>query len=113
MTIKLGKYSFTGPFSSFDKVKDRSGVYAIVCKVDNEYFLFDVGESLKLRTSIENHYKKESWIKNGNGQLTIYAHYTPFLNQKGRIRIEHELRELFHPEFKVEKNIGYLQGFCY
>lgn len=103
MIIKLGKYSFTGPFESNDKIKDRSGVYAIVCKVDNEYFLLDVGESLKLRARIENHYKKECWTKNSNGQLTIYAHYTPFLNQQGRIRIEQELRELFHPDFKMGK----------
>jgi hypothetical protein len=42
LAIKLGKYSFAGPISSIDKLKDRSGVYAIVCIVDNEYFLTDV-----------------------------------------------------------------------
>jgi hypothetical protein len=107
MTIKLGKYSFTGPFESIDKIKDRAGIYAIVEEVDNEYFLMDVGESLKLRTRIENHYKRDSWINNCNGKLTIYSRYTPFLNQQGRIRIEEELRELFHPDFKMEKKIGF------
>ena len=53
MAIKLGKYLFTGPVESIDKLKDRSGVYAIVCKVDSEYFLIDVGESSKLRTRIK------------------------------------------------------------
>ena len=38
MAIKLGKYSFTGPFASIDEIKDRSGIYAIVCKVDAEFF---------------------------------------------------------------------------
>jgi hypothetical protein len=113
MAISLGKHSFTGPFESIDEIKDRSGLYAIVCKVDNEYFLFDVGESLKLRTKIKNRYKTECWTKNNNGQLAFYAHYTPFLSQKGRIRIEQELRELFRPEFKVDKKLGYLQGICY
>jgi hypothetical protein len=106
MSIKLGKYLFTGPFESIDKIKDRSGVYAIVDEVDNEYFLMDVGESIKLRTRIENHYKNASWLKYCNGKLTIYACYTPFLNQQGRIRIEKELRELFHPDFKVDNKIG-------
>jgi len=110
MTIKLGKYSFTGPFASIDKIKDRSGVYAIVYEVDNEYFLMDVGESIKLRTRIENHRRKDCWIKSCNGKLTIYAHYTPFLNQQGRIRIEQELREIFRPDFKMEKKIGYTEG---
>jgi hypothetical protein len=106
MSIKLGKYSFTGPFASVDQVKDRSGVYAIVCTVDGEYFLLDIGESLKLRTRIENYDKKDCWSKYCNGRLTIYAHYTPFLKQQDRIIIEHELRELFRPDCKMEKKIG-------
>lgn len=110
MAIKLGKYSFTGPFETIDKIKDRSGVYAIVDEVNNEYFLMDVGESLKLRTRIENHYKRDSWMKNCNGRVTIYCHFTPFLNQQGRIRIEKELRDLFHPDFKMEKKIGFPEG---
>jgi hypothetical protein len=107
MPIKLGKYSFKGPVASIDKVKDRSGVYAIVCKVNGEYFVTDVGESSKLRTRIENHDKKDCWTKNCNGQLTIYVHYTLFLKQPGRILIEKELRELFHPDCKIDKKVGF------
>jgi hypothetical protein len=105
MAIKLGKYSFTGPVASTDKLKDRSGVYAIVCKVDNEYFLTDVGESSKLRTRIENYGKNDCWTKDCKGQLTIYVHYTLFLKQPGRIHIEQELRELFHPGCETDKII--------
>ena len=110
MAIKLGKYSFTGPFASIDKIKDRSGVYAIVCTVDGEYFLLDVGESLKMRTRIENHDKKDCWVKNCNGKLSIYAHYTPFMKQQGRIQIEKELRELFQPDCKMDTKIGFPEG---
>jgi hypothetical protein len=105
MSIKLGKYSFTGPVSSIDKVKDRPGVYAIVCKVDSEYFLIDVGESSRLRTRIENHDRKGCWRENCNGKLTIYIHYTLFLKQPGRRLIEQELRELFHPDCKIDDKI--------
>ena len=38
MAIKLGKYSFHGPTKSIDEINERSGVYAIVCKKDNEFF---------------------------------------------------------------------------
>ena len=107
MAIKLGKYSFTGPVASIDKIKDKSGIYAIVCKVNGEYFVIDVGESSKLRTRIENHDQKDCWTKNCNGQLTIYVHYTTFLKQKGRILIEHELRELFHPDCKIDRKVGF------
>jgi len=110
MSIKLGHYSFIGPFTSVDEIKDRSGIYAIVCTTDGEYFLLDVGESLKLRTRIENHNKKDCWIKNCNGTLSVYAHYTPFLKQHGRIFIEQELRELFQPDCKMDKKIGFTEG---
>ncbi len=105
MSIKLGKYSFTGPIAFRDKIRDKAGIYAIVCSVDSEYFLVDVGESSRLRTRIENHDKKDCWIKNCSGQLLIYVHYTPFLKQQARIHIEQELRELFHPGCKMENNI--------
>ncbi len=107
MSIKLGKYSFNGPILSIDKLKERAGIYAIVCKIDNEYFLIDVGESSKLRTRIENHDKKDCWIKNCNGQVIIYVHYTTFLNQQSRISIEQGLRDLFHPDCKMDKRIGF------
>jgi len=105
MAIKLGKYSFAGPITQSDNIRDKSGVYAILCNVDSEYFLIDVGESSRLRTRIETHDKKDCWIKNCTGQLLIYVHYTPFLKQQSRIHIEHELRELFHPGCKMETKI--------
>jgi len=110
MAIKLGHYSFSGPFTSIDEIKDKSGVYAMVCILEGEYFLLDLGESLKLRTRIENHDKKDCWTKHCNGKLRIYAHYTPFLKQKGRILIEQELRELFHPDCKMDTKIGFAEG---
>ena len=107
MTIKLGKYSFAGPSESIDEIKDRSGIYAIVCKKDNEFFLLDIGESPKLRTRIENHDKKDCWVKNCKGQLTIYVHYTPFFKQKRRKFIEQEIRELFLPGCESDKKIWF------
>ncbi len=38
MGIKLGKHSFTGPIASIDDLKDKSGVYAVICNVDNDFF---------------------------------------------------------------------------
>lgn len=101
--MRLGKYSFTGPIASIDKIKDRSGVFAIVCKVDTEYFLIDVVESSKLRTKIGDKGKKNCWISSCNGQLLIFVHYTMFSKQQKRVQIEQELRELFQPPCKAEK----------
>ena len=105
MAIKLGHHSFYGPVTSVDKIRARSGVYTIVCNVEREYFLVDVGESSRVRTRIENHENKDCWTKNCTGQLQIYVHYTPFLKQKERIHIEQELRELYQPECKMDNKI--------
>ena len=105
MAFKLGKYLFSGPYTSTDDLKDRSGVFDIVCKVDTEYFLLDVGESLKLRTRIENNDKKDCWIKNCKGQLLVFVRYTPFLKQQKRLHIEQELRELYQPDCGTEKKV--------
>jgi hypothetical protein len=107
MSICLGNYSFSGPVESIDKIKNLPGIYAIVCIVEGEYFLIDVGESSKLRTKIENHCKTECWTKNCKGQLAIFIHYTVLLKQRERIFIEQELRELFHPDCKAEKKIWF------
>lgn len=105
MAFKLGNYLFVGPHTSIDSLKDWSGVYAIVCKTETEYFLLDVGESSKVRTRIENHDKKECWIKNCKGQLTIFVHYTPFVKQHKRIFIEKELRNLYNPTCYTDRKI--------
>lgn len=101
MAIKLGKYSFTGPVKSIDKIKNRSGVYAIVCFLDNEYFLTDVGEGSKLRTSIETYDKQDCWTEHCKGQLMIFVHYTPFISKEKRIYMVQELSELFHPDCAI------------
>ena len=105
MAIKLGKYSFDGPFASIDKLKDRAGIYAIICIVDREFFLLDVGESSRMRTRIENHEKKSAWVKKCHGDLTIFVHYTPFLEQDGRALIEKEIRELYHPTIETDVKV--------
>lgn len=107
MTISLGNFTFSGPIESIDKIRDLPGIYAIICVVENEYFLVDVGESSKLRTKIENHDNKDCWTENCKGQLEIFIHYTVFLKQRGRILIEQELRDLFHPDCESEKKIWF------
>jgi hypothetical protein len=107
MGFNLGKYSFNGPVSSIGKIRNRSGLYAIVCEEDREYFLMDIGESSSLRTRIENNDKKKCWIKKCNGQLLIFIRYTPFLKQQGRKRVKDEIKKVFTPACKLDENIWF------
>jgi hypothetical protein len=88
MSIIVGNYHFEGPYKSMNYREDRSGVYAIQNKVDNNYYLLDVGERSEVKTRVENHDRKDCWKKNCAGILTVSGFYTPNLQQPGRKLIE-------------------------
>ncbi len=96
MSIKIGKYTFKGTYTSTERLEDRSGVYAIVCKKD-KLSLIDVGESAKVKTRVETHERKDCWEKNCQGTLLYAVHYTPNLHQQGRKEIEKEIRKEYNP----------------
>lgn len=95
MTIKIGKHSFDGPYSSTDSLEDRSGVYAILCKREKEYHLLDVGESAEVKERVDTHDRKGCWEENCDATLTYAVHYTPNLQQPGRKEIEQEIRDQY------------------
>lgn len=97
MSITVGNYSFEGPYTSTDKLEDRSGVYAILYYLDEKYYLIDVGESSEVKTRIDNHDRRDCWTKNCKGTLTLSVYYTPNLQQPGRKLVEQELRTLYNP----------------
>lgn len=97
MTITIAGYSFNGPFSSSSSLEDRSGVYAILCKKDNEnYSLVDVGESATVKSRVETHERKPCWSRNCNSTLNVAVLYTPHLHQSGRIEIEQKIRAKYN-----------------
>jgi hypothetical protein len=97
MAIIIGKYLFEGPFPSTSNLKDRSGVYAIFCNVNNKYFLMDFGENSQVKTCIENNDRKERWTNTCLGTLFFFVYYTPNLQQTDRKLIEQELRQQYKP----------------
>ena len=95
--IKIGKHTFEGPYTSTDNLKDRSGVYAIICQNNGKNYVIDVGESAEVKTRIETHDRENCWERNCRGTLAVSVYYTPHLQQSGRMAIEHELRRQYNP----------------
>jgi len=96
MSIKIGRYSFEGPYTSTANLEDRSGVYAILCKKEgNNYVLVDVGESATVKSRVESHDRKDCWKRNCKSTLTVAVCYTPNLQQPGRMAMEQEIRKQF------------------
>jgi len=98
MSIKIDKYDFEGPYSDTSSLEDRSGVYVILdYRDDGKHYVLDVGESAQVRTRVENHDRKDCWDLNREGNLRFAVHYTPGLQQAGRMAIEQEIRDKYNP----------------
>jgi len=67
MAIRIGAYSFDGPYASTAQLVDRAGVHVILTlSWANQYQVVDVGESATVRSRIENHDRKSCWKSNVN-----------------------------------------------
>ena len=95
MSISVGDYVFEGPYNSTENLKNNSGVYVIVCKRWEEYYLIDVGESKEVKNRIENHDRVECWKKNCDSELMVAVLYTPNKQKHGRMEIEQEIRNIY------------------
>jgi hypothetical protein len=92
MAITIGGYNFEGPFTSLDDSRDDSGVFAVVCDREGKKYLLDIGESATVREDIKNHKRMQSWIRDCPETLLYAVHYTPRLQQSGRVVIEGNIR---------------------
>ena len=95
--IEIGDYTFIGPYMSTDLIEDRSGVYAVICIMENKRYLLDVGESAQVKTWLDTHDRRDCWEKNCQGTLAYSVKYTPNLRQKARQEIEQKIRDRFDP----------------
>jgi len=85
MSIAIEEYSFEGPHAFTHELRERAGVYAVLCRMDNgKFFLVHVGESENIRKTIEGHGGKECWVDNCKGHILVAALYTQELDRKGR-----------------------------
>lgn len=95
MSIKIGRYSFHGPYTSSSSLIDASGVYAIIDMQDRNNFLIDVGESATVKSRVESHDRRDCWRRNCGGKLAVAVYYTPNSHQTGRMEVEQEIRNQF------------------
>ena len=90
MPITLKTYTFDGPFSSLEHIRDQSGVYAVLGKNshnDARWAVLDIGEASDIRHRLMNHDRKACW-KTKSALQTFAAFYC---NGVDRMRIEKEL----------------------
>lgn len=90
------EYKFEGP-KEMESFEPRSGVYFLTHEYDNKAYALDIGESKDVKDRIENHTRKNQWIKNVKGPIKFYAYYTEYGKKDTRIEIEQDLRKKYNP----------------
>ncbi|NOX53836.1 MAG: hypothetical protein GXP27_05245 [Planctomycetes bacterium] len=97
MGIRIGRWTFQGPYTSPDSLEDRPGVYAVLDSAASQYSLLDCGESATVKTRLEAHDRADCWARTARGRVVYAALYTPNLRAPDRREIEREIREQYSP----------------
>lgn len=97
MSIKIGEYTFEGPYTTIDDLEDRSGIYAILDRRSDGYHVIDIGEAGGVKSRVETHDRRGCWQRSSSGTLSVSLLYTPHLQQPGRREIEQDIRGQFAP----------------
>ena len=94
--MKIGNYSFEGPFPRAASLKNQSGAYAVLGRNGqaDKWSIVDIGESAEVRDRVENHDRKDCWERQGYATLAMAARYC---DTSSRVRIESVLRKQYNP----------------
>ena len=72
--VTIGRYRFEGPVYNKAALKDAAGVYTVLDDRGNQRFdVLDVGESVEIRTRMENHEREPCWLRNRRGRICYAA----------------------------------------
>lgn len=97
MPIKIGNYTFEGPYGEVASLRNQSGVYAILARrsADERFIVIDIGESGGVRERVDTHDREVEWTRAcGTARLWCAAYYC---DGQARMRIERELRRQYAP----------------
>lgn len=91
--VTIEGHEFEGWYSSVDKLKEKEGVYVVVCVEKGKFRIVDVGQSDKVRNRIETHDRKDCWEQNCKSENTRFGVlYTSGLTDDERREIEGKIR---------------------
>jgi len=99
--LTIGGKSFKCSTLSDADFKDIAAIYVIICvDKDGKWEVLDVGQSGELGERIDNHDRKDCWIKNcpnKNVWVCIYPMPTAKYSKQDRLDFENKLRNQFNP----------------
>jgi hypothetical protein len=89
---------FQGPFNSLDKIKNKAGIYLIVCEAFGmtPVRVLEAGNTENIKQALRNE-KKEEFLKKTAGEqpLKFLVHYEA--DNSARIKLKREINKQLHP----------------
>lgn len=97
MSISIGSYSFSGPYTGIDQIANKSGVYSVLTRASgtDSYTIVDIGESATVFERLASHDRAHDWERCTKAAGLSYAAY--YCDESTRKRVEQELRRKYSP----------------
>jgi hypothetical protein len=96
--VQIEEYEFEGPYTHTSSLKDDGGLYVLLDRrADGNWYVVDVGESGQIKTRIEGHDRRDSWLRVRTGILGVAVLYTPGWTPDQRRVLERAVRSRYEP----------------
>jgi len=89
---------FQGPFNSLDKIKNRAGIYLVICEAFGmtPVRVLEAGNAENVKEMLRTEKKKEFYKNISNElQLKFLVHYED--SSSARIKLKKEITKQLHP----------------
>lgn len=95
MTIQIGRFSFRGPFSNLDEIKNRPGLY-IIHRNESEITPIVIGQTALLNANIADEIKAHDLSLGNDCYVSVYNTFCALeLDREEMIK---EIHGIFHLE---------------
>lgn len=95
MAIQIGRFSFRGPFSNLDEIKNRPGLY-IIHRNDSEIAPIVIGQTTLLNANIADEIKAHELSLGSDCYVSVYNTFCALeLDREEMIK---EIHGIFHLE---------------
>lgn len=95
MAIQIGRFSFRGPFSNLDEIKNRPGLY-IIHRNESEIIPVVIGQTTLLNASITEEIRSHKLSLGKDSYVSVYNTFCAL--QLDREEMIKEIHEIFHLE---------------
>ena len=98
MSIALCAYAFDGPYEEPDRLNDQPGIFVVLDRRRDAFYVLDIGESAVIKTRVGRHDRRKSWKLRCHGEKPqVAVLYTPGMPRDDRMKIEEQLRGAYEP----------------